>query len=225
MIRYPKLLAAFAFVLLVLCLGAPPLRAADRDRLEAFLTVTGFDVALESIRLSAETAPLMLGLEADDYGSEWVRLTEDVFDTAIMKDLALDILEQTLSDPLLTHAADFYASDLGQRLVEVENTSHMQEDDAAKEAEGTRLVAQMVETGSPRLEYFKRMNTAIDASDNGARAVLEVQYRFLIAASAAGLVDMQLDPEDLRLLLARQEPGLRACSAGLRSERRGLHLS
>ena len=50
--------------LLVLLVLALPARAADEARLEAFLEVTGFDVALESIRLSADSAPQMLGMEA-----------------------------------------------------------------------------------------------------------------------------------------------------------------
>ena len=48
--------------------------APQREDVEAFLEVTGFDVALESIPLSADTAPQMLGLQADDFGSEWQRL-------------------------------------------------------------------------------------------------------------------------------------------------------
>ncbi len=32
-------------------------QAADRERLKAFLGITGFDVALDSIALSAETRP------------------------------------------------------------------------------------------------------------------------------------------------------------------------
>ena len=48
--------------------------AADRDRLQAFLQVTGFDVSLESIALSAEHAPDMLGMESNDLvtvGAQW----------------------------------------------------------------------------------------------------------------------------------------------------------
>ena len=54
-------------------LAAQPAQAADQQKLEAFLEVTGFDVALESIRLSPDSAPQMLGIEADAFGSEWSR--------------------------------------------------------------------------------------------------------------------------------------------------------
>ncbi len=200
----------FGFALLTLLLAlALPARAADRDRLEAFLTVTGFDVALESIRLSASSAPLMLGVDPGDFGSEWTRLTNEVFATDAMHGLALDILEQTLSDDILTHGAEFYATDLGQRLVVAENASHMVEDDEAKQAEGTALVADMVAEGSSRLTLLKRMNAAIDVADASVRALQEIQMRFLMAASAAGVVELQWDEDELRALMRTQEGEMR----------------
>ncbi|WP_050930414.1 DUF2059 domain-containing protein [Aestuariivita boseongensis] len=201
----PLLLASLAALIFALA----PARAADRDRLEAFLHVTGFDVALESIKLSAGAAPDMLGIDPGIFGSEWTRVSRDVFDVPLMHDMALDILEETLSDDLLTHAADFYASPLGQRLVEVENASHLREDDEAKRDEGRALVGQWVQEGNPRLETIKRMNAAIDSTGSGARAFQEIRYRFLIAASAAGVLELRVDPDDLRALLARDEDRLR----------------
>ena len=72
-------------LVLVLALVLMPraAEAAERAKIEAFLNVTGFDVALESIRLSAESAPQMLGLQAEDFGSEWTRLANDVFDVDV----------------------------------------------------------------------------------------------------------------------------------------------
>ena len=59
-------------LLLAVCLQWPVsgARAADRDRIEAFLEVTGFDVALDSIASSASAAPQMLGLEAEQFGAD-----------------------------------------------------------------------------------------------------------------------------------------------------------
>ncbi|MFA3915629.1 DUF2059 domain-containing protein [Ruegeria hyattellae] len=187
----------------------PAAQAAERTRVEAFLTTTGFDVALDSIALSSSSAPEMLGFDPGDFGSEWTRLTNEVFDTEVMRSIALDILEQTLSDEALTHAVEFYASNLGQRLVEAENASHMIEDDSTKRDAGEALVSQWVEDGSLRVETLKRMNRAIDSTGTSLRALQEIQYRFLLAASAAGVVDLRLDPGDLREMLKNNETELR----------------
>ncbi|WP_171121416.1 MULTISPECIES: DUF2059 domain-containing protein [unclassified Ruegeria] len=186
-----------------------PAGAVDRDRIEAFLTTTGFDVALESIALASASAPQMLGIDPEGFGSDWTRLTEEVFDTEDMHETAVSILEQTLSDDALNHAVEFYASNLGQRLVEAENESHMIEDDDTKQLEGQEIVSSLVQEGSKRVESLKRMNTAIDASGTALRALQEIQVRFLLAASASGVIDLQLSADELRQMMKQNEIGMR----------------
>lgn len=200
---------AFLMLIGLAIVSALPVRAADRDRLEAFLEITGFGVALDSIALAATDAPEMLGMSASDFGTTWTQTAEQVFDTARMRAMALDILEQTLEDDLLTHAAAFYASPLGQRLVDVENASHMVEDDAAKQEEGEALIADWVSEGSDRVALLTKLNTSVDSAGVAVRAVQEVQVRFLMAASYAGVLEVEFDEGTLRALLKEDEAALR----------------
>ena len=197
-------LAVLAVVMVALIAG--PLRAADRARLEAFLEVTGFGVALDSIALSASGAPAMLGLSASDFGQGWSTLADEVFETARMREMGLSILEEAMDDEMLGHAAEFYASDLGQRLVLVENAAHLHEDDDAKRAEGEALLAAMP---PERVEVLRAMNAAVDTAGTGVRAVQEIQVRFLLAASYAGVLESEIDETMLRALLAEDEDELR----------------
>jgi hypothetical protein len=183
--------------------------AADRSRVAMFLEVTGFDVALDSIALSAGSAPQMLGLEAQDFGQQWTRMSEQVFDRSKMREQALDILEETLDDKALEHAQAFYASALGQRLVAAENAAHKVEDDEVKQLAGQRIISDLVRAGSDRIALFQRMNAAIDAADAGVRAVQQIQFRFIMAASAAGVIDLQLDADGLRAWQDQQAASLR----------------
>ncbi len=202
-----------AVLVLALAMGqAAPLRAQngqERDRLEAFLTVTGFDKALESIALSAGDAPLMLGRDVSEFGGDWTRAVAEIFDTDLMHDMAIGILEPALEDDLLTHAVDFYASDLGQRLVAVENAAHLSDDAEGARVDGERIIADLVRTGAPRLIILQRMGPAIDPQDTSVRAVEEIQVRFLLSASAAGVLPMELDEPALRSLMADQRGELR----------------
>lgn len=198
---------AVAFAAAVVTIAALPARAADRDRLQAYLEVTGFGVALDSIALAAADAPAMLALSATHFGHEWERVAAEVFETERMRDMALDVLSETLDDEMLAHAAEFYASDLGQRLVTVENASHMREDDDAKRAEGLELLTEMPEA---RREVLRDMNAAVDSAGTGVRAVQEIQVRFLLAASYAGVLEYDLDEQALRALMAEGEAELRA---------------
>ena len=205
---YNRAHAVWAFVLVALftLVMTTAGRAADRDRLEAFLEVTGFDVALDSIALSAADAPTMLGLDAGAFGSEWARVSKEVFDTTIMRDTALDILAETLSDDLLTHAAGFYASPLGQRLVEVENIAHFDQDEEAQDKIGGEIVAE----GGDRMVYIARMNDAIDGAGTAVKGIHELQIRFLMAASHAGVLEEELDEDTLRAFFRESEEELRA---------------
>lgn len=208
-LRIPVVLAWLPAVAIILSgLVAAPAPAAERTRIEAFLNTTGFDVALDSIARSSAQAPEMLGIDPGAFGQSWTRLTGEVFDTAEMRRIALDILEQTLRDEALDHAVEFYATDLGQRLVAVENAAHMS-DDAAVQQEGQALFADLVRQGSGRVELLKRMNGAIDASGTALQALQEIQLRFLLAASAAGVIELRLDPDEMRAMLRRNETALR----------------
>lgn len=193
---------------LVACLMALTLMvsqavAADREKLKAFLTITGFDVALESIKLSAEDAPRMLGLEAEDFGASWTLMSRDVFDVADMQADAIEILGETLSDEALAHGAEFYASDLGQRLVEAENASHMR-DRGDKRDEGGKLLANLQQDNPERVAILERMLDAIGSEDQSLRAANELELRFLMAAQQAGVIRLRVDEQGLRAAQAEQ---------------------
>ena len=207
--RRPILQIIAASVMVILIGAHAALASGQRVKIEAFLETTGFDVALESIKLSAGTAPEMLGLDAEDFGAKWSDMTGEVFDVDVMHDLAVDILEQTLEPDLLDHAATFYSSGLGKRLVAAENNSHMVEDDAAKAEAGEAIVAGLVRLGSDRIGDLRRMIQAVDASGSAVKAIHEIQVRFLMAAAGAGVIELQMGEADLRSMLETREGALR----------------
>ncbi len=206
-VRLRGLFAGLACIALAAVVLAGAARATERDRLLAFLEVTGFGVAIDSIALSAADAPAMIGMVPDDFGLAWPRITAGVFDSTLMRGLALDMLDETLDEEMLGHAAAFYASDLGQRLVEVENASHAHRADEAARKEAEARAAAL----SPaRRVVLERMNAAIDRAGMAERAFREIQVRFLLAAADAGLTDGDFDADLLRRLLAQGAEEARA---------------
>ena len=202
---YLRWLVLSIFALMV---AALPLRAADRAKIFEFMQVTGFDVSLESLRVSARDAPTMLGLDADDFGLSWTRLADRLFEPEDLKRDALEILQQALRDDVLQHAATFYGSELGQRLVEAENESHFL-DSTERREEGELLAAALMERASPQPEYFLDMAESIGSVGASIKSYREVQVRFLMAASGAGLVQQRFDELDLRAMLAQQDADAR----------------
>ncbi|MDB9965657.1 DUF2059 domain-containing protein [Planktomarina temperata] len=185
-----------------------PVKSADRAQIVQFMAVTGFDVALESMRLSARDAPTMLGLDADDFGLSWSRLADRIFEPEALKSDALEILDKALTEDVLAHAIGFYGSDLGQKLVTAENESHGLEFED-REVEGARLAQALAARGSPQPQYFLDMSESIGYVGATIKAYREVQVRFLMAASLAGLIDQRFDEVDLRAMLAQQDDEVR----------------
>ena len=208
MMAMRKILVAISLLFLMVM----PAKAADRTKIAQFISVTGFDVALESMRLSARDAPTMLGLDADDFGLSWSRLADRIFEPEALKNDALEILDNALTDDVLAHVSQFYGSKLGQRLVTAENESHGLEFED-REAEGARLAQALSARGSPQPQYYLDMAESIGYVGATIKAYREVQVRFLMAASLAGLIDQRFDEVDLRAMLAQQDDEVRRAMA------------
>ncbi|MCI2398297.1 hypothetical protein [Aliiroseovarius subalbicans] len=193
------------FAVLAWAIGA---QAADRDKMRAFLEITGFDVAIESLQQGAMAGPGLAGTAPSDFGLQWTQLAERIFAPDEMITRALDMMEAVMPVALVDHGASFYASALGQRLVEVENAAHMAPD-AEKYAEAQSILEGLVADNAPRLELFGDMNAAIGGMDNSVRSVIELQVRYLLAASRAGAIDMDISEEDLRGMFQEQAPAMR----------------
>jgi len=139
------ILPIFAALVFVITSGVA-VHAADETEIRDFLKVTGFDVAIASIQQGAMSGPGLTGEDPEVFGKQWIKLAEEVFEPDAMVDEAVEMIGSVMPDELLEHGAAFYGSPLGQRLVEVENESHMA-DDTLKYEEGEELAEKMVEEG------------------------------------------------------------------------------
>lgn len=203
---FPKLSAAL--ILLVAMVWGVAAQAADRERLREFLEVTGFDVAITSMQDGAMAGPGIAGGAPDDFGSQYAALAERVFDPDLMLERAITIMEAGMPEALVDHGIAFYQGDLGQRLVAAENAAHVTPDEE-RHAEGETLLRAMMEDNPARLEDLQAMMDAIGGVDASVRSVIEVQVRYLLSAMSAGSVDIDYSEDELRALIAEQEPQIR----------------
>lgn len=182
---------------------------ADEDtEIRAFLEVTGFDVAIASIQQGAINGPALTGEDPGQFGRQWQTLAQEVFNPDEMVDEAVAMIAAIMPSDLLAHGADFYGSSLGQRLVAVENESHVA-DDEARYGEGEELVRALLEDQSIRVSLFREMSKAIGSTETAIRSIVEIQVRYLMAANAAGANDFDISEEDLRLMLMEQAGQMR----------------
>jgi hypothetical protein len=197
----PRRLALAGLVALLAAAAAAV--AADRGKLAAFIEVTGYGVVIESLQEGAMSGPGLVGDAPDTFGKQYASLAEEVFDPAQMQARALDILAAVMPDELVDAGADFYASDLGQRLVAAENEGHMTPAET-KYQTGSQLVEAMLAASDPRIELFRSLNDAVGSQEVSIRAVVEIQVRFLLAAAAAGVLPQGPEEGELRAMLTAQ---------------------
>ncbi len=196
-------------LLAVLLIWGAASQAADRERLREFLEVTGFDVAIASIQLDAMSGPALAGEVPQAFGADWTRMAEVIFDPDSMIDRAIDMMQTVMPDHLVDHGIDFYGSDLGQRLVAVENASQMEESELTAEG-GAALLEMLAESDPARLARLRAFSRATGSADSAIRALIEVQLRYLVAASRAGIIKLRVDETELRLMLQAQTGEMRA---------------
>lgn len=198
-------IASFAAAILVTATSA---LASDQGQIRDFLKITGFDVAIESIQLGAMAGPGLTGEDPDVFGRQWQDLARDVFEPSAMVDDAVKMLSAVMPQEVLDHGIEFYESPLGQRLVEVENESHLT-DDEVKYTEGAEIAAELLESDDLRLQLYKAMGDAIGSTDVAIRSLIEIQVRYLMAAMSVGASDLELDESDLRAILQSQSDIMR----------------
>ncbi|MEJ2036650.1 MAG: DUF2059 domain-containing protein [Maritimibacter sp.] len=182
--------------------------AAERADYQEFLQVTGFDVAITSMQQDAMAGPGIAGDAPNAFGAQWTALAQKVFDPDEMLSRTVDMMEAILPDDLLNYAVDFYASDLGQRLVEAENSSQGLSTEERQDA-GKRILDELAESNPDRIADYQAMMDAIGGVDATLRAVSEVQVRYLMAAAGAGAIELGLSEPELREIIAQQAPELR----------------
>lgn len=199
---FQRLMTGAAVAVAAICFGAA-LVAADRETSREFLEVTGFDVAITSMQEGAMNGPGIAGADPDAFGSEWVRLSKQVFEPDAMIEDTLDMMEAIMPQDLVDHGMAFYGSDLGQRLVEAENAAHVVSDDRQM-AEGEMIVTELADENPARIEEYRKMTTAIGGVEQSTRAIIEIQVRYTMAAMAAGATDFQYSEDELREILSQQ---------------------
>lgn len=185
--------------------GAPVAANVSKERIDQFLSITGFDYALRAMSDASEDVGDMLGADLGDFGDNWKRLAAEVFDERAILEEARDMLAQSITPELLDHAETFYGSDLGKRLVRIENIAH-HEDDTTQIEGGTLIIEQLLRTGDERLAALQRFIRATDPENHSIIAWEEMQIRFLMAAAAAGVIDLTLDEPDMREAMREQRP-------------------
>lgn len=193
MIHRP-LVAALALCILVLPVAAqtaaPPLRATPeaRAQLEPLMAALQMEALLGIMR--DEGVEYADDLETDLFpgrgGTRWPDMVAGIFDVDRMSGIVADELAADLSPWHLDPLVDFFTSEPGREIVQLEISARRAMLDPAVEAAANEAMAAVLEEGGPRLGLLEDFAAANDLLEMNVVGALNANYAFYSGLNAAG---------------------------------------
>jgi hypothetical protein len=137
-------------------------------------------------------------------GPLWTGQVTRIYDAERISEGIRAGLEPVVQGEDLENAITFFASDLGARVIELENAARRALADPDIEAEARAQFAARAGTGDSRLVQIDRMIEAGDLINRNVTSALNSNYQFLRALVDADVYDMS-DDEILADVLAERE--------------------
>lgn len=145
-------------------------------------------------------------------GSRWQEQVAKIYDTARMRDVFDKVLTQELQGDAATVQAgvDFFGSDLGRRVLSLENEARRTlMDDAAEDAAKLRFT-EMDEASEPRIATIRRLAELSDLVEANVVGALNSNLAFLQGMGDAGAFGSAMDEEQMLSDVWSQEDSVRA---------------
>lgn len=145
-------------------------------------------------------------------GSRWREQVGKIYDTTRMRDVFDTVLAQELKGDTATVQAglDFFGSDLGRRILSLENEARRAlMDDAAEDAAKLRFT-EMDEASEPRIATIRHLAELSDLVEANVVGALNSNLAFLQGMGDAGAFGSAMDEEQMLSDVWSQEDSVRA---------------
>ncbi|QPH52472.1 DUF2059 domain-containing protein [Pontivivens ytuae] len=179
----------FASFLAVFLIAATSLFAQESERealAREMLLLNGFDTLTEDVSRGLQNPSDQLRRENPEMAAAWARIGPRFFAPEPLFDSAVEHLAETASADELQMLADFFSTELGARVTELEVASQAPEmEEVDKVALGERLLEEM-ENAEARREVLERLGSAFGSEEANAAVMLNIRYALLSSLAAEG---------------------------------------
>lgn len=159
-------------------------------------------------------------LEADLFpgrgGAGWRRAVDAIYGLDAMRTRLIPALERELArmpPAMLAEARGFFRSDLGQRIVALENSARLAQLDEDIKAESQRAAEALAVDDPERFALLRRFIAANDLVEANVVGALNANAAFYFGLNAAGAFADPLSEAEVLSDVAAQEEGIRAETA------------
>lgn len=137
-------------------------------------------------------------------GAAWSQQVARIYDPERLAEGIRAGLEPALDGDMLEEAITFFASDLGTKIIELENSARLAMADSEIEAQARAKYAQSLNTDDPRLAQIDRMIETGDLVNRNVASALNSNFQFL-RALVDGEVYTLSEAEILEDVMASQD--------------------
>jgi len=122
-------------------------------------------------------------------GPGWQMQIDAIYDSGRMVEIVRSALEETLDDDELEAAISFFSSDLGGRVVGLENAARSAISQPEVEEAARARFAEVEGSDDPRLVHISRLIAAGDMIDRNVSTALNSNFQFLRGLLEGGALD------------------------------------
>lgn len=123
-------------------------------------------------------------------GAAWQQQVQAIYEPARMVELVRTALEAELAGEELEQVIDFFATDLGGKIIGLENSARVAIQDPDIEQTARDTYAKLLDEGSPRLTELTRYIDAGDMISRNVTSAINSNYQFLRGLADGGAFEM-----------------------------------
>lgn len=182
------------------------------ERIDALYEALGLSEAIAII--SEEGAALGAEIESELFpgrgGDRWKAEIARVHDPAAMEADLRAGLDAELAGVDLAPAEAFFGSDVGRRIIRLENSARRAMLDAEVEEAGVEILEDMIRSRDPRLDALKEFAEINELVELNVAGALNSNYAFYVGFAEGGAFGDALDEGDLLADVWAQEEAVRS---------------
>ena len=200
--------ACFAFILILGSFAGRPAIASQQA--QDFLELIGYDTYIEGFVDSLVQSDGQLGGDGSDLSIAWDLAASTVFVPSEMIGEVVVHLDETLKQGDLEAAVDFYQSDLGRLVTEMEVKAQAPGMAQEADARGAEILADLIEREDDRLEAYTGLIEALGALDSGVVTAMNLNFAIYDGMSRSGRLPYQLSEAEILNLVSSQQEKMRS---------------
>lgn len=187
-----------------------PQKGLASQSTEHLLKLIGFDAFVEGLALSFQDSDNALAQSDEGFGVAWDLAARQVFPADDMLEEIVGQMDGALPAENIDEMIQFFESDLGRKVTELEVAAQTGEGAARLQSEGSAILTDMIENDPARLQQYAAMVDALGIVEAQVTTAMNINFAIMTGMSASGKLPYEMSEEEILGNIAAQQDMFRA---------------